>query len=152
MIYTSSYIIFGLAGCMVIVSYFVSYLLYIQRTTYKITKDKIILNKKVFGEKHEEIPLDKIQNTIQKKSYTQKLFGDYGNISVSTAGSDAQDMSLSGIQNPDMIYSIILRNSKLNNNVQDNEKGVDNSMLKEAKKLRETSNKFKNIIQTGDKL
>lgn len=150
LIITSSNIVnaisIGFVGFIVITIYVISFTLYIKKTTYKITESKIIKNKNIFGEKHEEISLNKIQNTKIKKSYVQKKLGDYGTISVSTAGSTSKDMSLRGIENSQMIYRIITRNSKQGRH------NKDASIYEEAKKLNSTSKKFKEVIKNGDKL
>lgn len=141
--------LFGIGGATFLI---VSNMLYFKRTTYTITKDKIIYDKEILGHKHQEIPVNRIQNTSLRQSALQQWMGGYGTIQISTAGSSGNDLRLWSIENADEVHSKI---SELTNaystddsSSTDSEDSTEEVLdaLEEAKKLRETSEKFKQIV------
>jgi uncharacterized membrane protein YdbT with pleckstrin-like domain len=130
----------------------------IKRTEYIIKDDRIIMNRDIFGEKHQEIPFNKIQNTTVKKSITEKMAGNYGSVSISTAGSDINALKLFLIENPDEIHKLIVkRTDKCYEKTPDNSKEfadkneTEDELEAEYEKLRKTSEDLKRQI-IGDEI
>ena len=124
----------------------------LKRTEYAVTDEKVTVNVDFGGEKHEEAGFNKIQNTSVRRPFFYQLVGEYGNINISTAGSNANALEFEAVENPKDIHQEIVKQ------IDDDKKGtsrsnpqssdMDNS-YEEYRKLREASEKLKDQIK-GD--
>lgn len=148
-LYNTGWILIGV----VIVVYIVAMPFYLKRTKYIIDDTKIIKNRNFGGEVHEEVRFDKIQNTEIKKPFFYKLLGEYGIISISTAGSDMSALKLKSIDNAKEIHRVI--SNRAENSYEDTSDVVEgeeqdpNNLYVEYKKLRKTTDDFKKQVIGG---
>lgn len=139
--------LFGVVGTFIMVF---GYMLYLDRTTYTIKEDKVLYDKEIFGHKHQEIPMNRIQNTSLRQSALQQRMGGYGNVRISTAGSGGSDLTLRSIDHASEVHGKI---SELSNATSDGQSRANTddgelNALEEAQKLRETSSQLKEAIRT----
>lgn len=152
--FLSKQYVIGMFGILMIGLFSILYPMYLRKTEYKITENKIIKKRDTLSETHEEVPFNRVQNTQLTRGYIQKRMGGFGNISLSTAGSGSSDLKLIGIKKSERLHNII--SEKCDNKTKgskSNEKTDDKTKVyKESQKLSETSEILKNIINNGDKL
>ena len=129
------------------IAYAIGYPLYLRKTTYKLTETEIIKDRTTaLGETHEKIPLDKIENTTLKQGFTQQLFGSYGTISISTAGSgESSSLKLYSIENAKDVHNKLLTQSVLTDDEQQSTDKTGDTYT-EAKKLTQATQKLRNLI------
>lgn len=129
-------LIFPVLGSSLIgITYFV-----MKQTTYTITEDKIIKHSKVFGETHEEIPINKIQNTTAKSSFIQQKLGNYGSITITTAGGSTSSIRIWAIKDYDKINRLI---NKLTSEHEDTPtENTQTTLFDEAQKLRKAVEQY----------
>lgn len=131
-------LILPIGGCIVLGGlYFV-----IKQTTYTITEDKIVKHSKIFGETHEEVPINKIQNTTAKSSYIQQKLGNYGTISVTTAGGSTSTVRLWAIKDYDKVNSLINQLSSKYEQPNNSQTDSQTTLFDEAQKLRTAVEKY----------
>lgn len=146
-----------LLPCFAFLVFIAIYPIYLKKTEYIIEDDKIIKNRDIFGEVHEEVRFDKIQNTQIRRGFAQKLMGDYGTVSVSTAGSNMSALKLSSIKDSKKVHKMISDRTDSsysdtnNNNTVENDNVTKNELFEEYKKLRQTTEKLQKQIK-GDKI
>lgn len=125
--------------------------IYYESTEYEITDDKVILNRNIGGEIHKEVQFDKIQNTKITQPFLYKLTGNYGNIYISTAGSDLTAIKLLSIEDPKKTNRKIVNEIRAGSNSDDESNLDDTSLLyTEYQKLREASDELKDNIIGGN--
>jgi len=104
-------VIFGLplsvvgVGLLIIIGAYLS----VKNTFYVVTSDGIFVKKGILSRNVKKIGYDKIQNI----SFSQGVFGNhfgYGNVNISTAGSEGVEMRLRSIREPKNVQEMINRN------------------------------------------
>lgn len=130
---------------------FVIMLYSLKQTTYTITNKRVIRHRSIFGEKQSEVRLDKIQNLGLKRGIVQRRLGEYGSISLSTAGSGSTDMSLQGIDDIHTLYHLLLDETRTKTVQEKPDAEAEDTTeqlnaMEEAKKLRKTMKKFEKVI------
>lgn len=96
--------IFGI-GLLIIVGAYLN----VKNTFYVVTTDGIYVKKGILSRNVKKIGYGKIQNI----SFSQGIFGnyfDYGNVNISTAGSEGVEMRLRSIIEPKKVQEMINRN------------------------------------------
>lgn len=122
-----------------------------RRTEYMVTDENVVSNVNLGGEKHKEVGFGKIQNTSVKIPFHYQLVGNYGNISISTAGSEFNALTLQAVEDPKKVHDrIVKRIDSVESSESDQTEGYSSS-YEEYRKLREASERVKNQV-TGDKL
>lgn len=122
----------------------------LKSTEYTITDDKVISDEDFGGEKHEEVGFDNIQNTSVKLPFFYQVVGNYGNISISTAGSNLDALTLKAVENPRAVHEEIVNEI---DDVEHSDSDQEDSMgsNREYEKLAMASKRLKNAIES-DKL
>jgi uncharacterized membrane protein YdbT with pleckstrin-like domain len=127
--------------------------LYLERTTYTLTDNKLVYDREIFGTQHQELSYDKIQTTDVRQSFLNKIMGEYGTIQVSTAGSGGTDLRMWGIKNAVEVHSELVRrrNSQMESNYATDSEVVEGelSALEEAQKLRGSSSDLYDVISAA---
>jgi len=121
----------------------------LKQTTYTVTNKRVIRHRSIFGEKQSEVRLDKIQNISLSRGIIQRQLGNYGNISLSTAGSGSTDMSLRSVGEINKIYTLLLdetRTETVEEETGETESEGQLDAMEEAQKLRETMEEFEEVI------
>lgn len=138
----------GLLILTVLISlYFLYRYLSLRRTEYILTDDKVISNVDFGGETHEEVGFDKIQNTQVKIPFLYQLYGNYGTVSISTAGSNLSAITLSAIENPNSVHKQIV--NRINEDRSESKEVEESGHSNEYKKLREASRRLRTQIEGG---
>jgi putative membrane protein len=98
------YTAFGLVGVLVI-SLIYAYFYYLKFTFYlNPEKKEFVIDKGVFGRKHLNIPMEKIQQVNINQGFLQKLIGVYS-LQVDTAGTDSKEVNIKAI-NGEIAYAL----------------------------------------------
>lgn len=86
----------GLAGVLVL-SLIYAYFYYLKFTFYlNPEKQEFVIDKGVFGRKHLNIPVEKIQQVNINQGFLQKLIGVYS-LQIDTAGTDSKEVNIKAI-------------------------------------------------------
>lgn len=119
------------------------------RTDYIITDDKVISNVDLGGEKHKEVGFNKIQNTSVKMPFFYQIVGDYGNISISTAGSNFNALTLRAVEDPKEVHERIVNRIDVVESPESDQTEEYDSSNEEYKRLRQVSERLKVQIKGG---
>ena len=121
-----------------------------KRTEYIISDKNVVSNVNLGGEEHKEVGFSKIQNTSVKIPFVYQLVGNYGNISVSTAGSNLNALTLRAVQDPKRVHdNIVKRIDSVESSESDDIEDYSSSYT-EYKKLREASRRVKEQVMGGN--
>lgn len=142
-------LIFMIPSTAILFSPILIYILY-NSTVYNITDEKVTMNRNLGGETHKEVQFDKIQNTKITEPFIYKLVGRYGNLYISTAGSNLAAIKLSSIENPKETNREIVDRFNDGVNIDDNSESSSDLSYIEYQKLREASEKLRDKIIGGD--
>ncbi|WP_198659608.1 PH domain-containing protein [Nubsella zeaxanthinifaciens] len=98
------YAALGLAGILV-VSLIYAYFYYLKFTFYlDPKKQEFVIDKGVFGRKHLNIPVEKIQQVNINQGFLQKLIGVYS-LQIDTAGTESKEVNIKAI-NGEIAYAL----------------------------------------------
>jgi len=122
-----------------------------RRTEYMITDENVVSNVNLGGEKHKEVGFSKIQNTSVKIPFYYQLIGNYGNVSISTAGSDFNALTLQAVKHPKKVHDMIVKRIDSVESSNSGQTEEHSSSYEEYRKLREASEQLKEKV-TGGKL
>lgn len=120
-----------------------------KRTEYIITDENVVSNVNLGGEKHKEVGFSKIQNTSVKIPFSYQIVGNYGNISISTAGSEFNALTLRAVKDPKKVHDKIVKKIDSVESSESDETEDYSSSYEEYKELREASERLKNQVTGG---
>lgn len=125
----------------------VGYPLYLRKTSYTITDTEVLKDRKTaLSEKHEKIPLEKIENTTLKRGFIQQFLGSYGTISISTAGSGQHSgLRLYAVKDAKKVHDTLL-NQTVSTTDEEPDKTDSSDVYTEAEKLKLATKRLRNII------